>query len=82
MSVAKKKNQELWSRIVSSVKSGSKGGDPGQWSARKAQIAVSKYTEADHAKAQHFLIENFFSDRPVFYGYCNATIAEDLCLEY
>jgi hypothetical protein len=46
MSVAKKKNQELWSRIVSSVKSGSKGGDPGQWSARKAQIAVSKYKEA------------------------------------
>jgi len=46
MSVAKKKNPELWSRIVSSVKSGSKGGDPGQWSARKAQIAVAKYKEA------------------------------------
>ena len=46
MSVAKKKNPELWSRIVSSVKSGSKGGDPGQWSARKAQIAVAKYKDA------------------------------------
>ena len=46
MSVAKKKNPELWSRIVSSVKSGSKGGDPGKWSARKAQIAVAKYKEA------------------------------------
>jgi hypothetical protein len=46
MSVAKKKNPELWSRIVSSVKSGTKGGDPGQWSARKAQIAVAKYKEA------------------------------------
>lgn len=46
MSVAKKKNPELWSRIVSSVKSGTKGGDAGQWSARKAQIAVSKYKEA------------------------------------
>lgn len=46
MSVAKKKNPELWSRIVSSVKSGTKGGDAGQWSARKAQIAVAKYKEA------------------------------------
>ena len=46
MSVSKKKNPELWSRIVSSVKSGTKGGDAGQWSARKAQIAVAKYKEA------------------------------------
>lgn len=46
MYVAKKKNPELWSRIVSSVKSGTKGGDAGQWSARKAQIAVAKYKEA------------------------------------
>lgn len=46
MSVAKKKNPELWSRIVSIVKSGTKGGDSGQWSARKAQIAVAKYKEA------------------------------------
>ena len=46
MSVAKKKNPELWNRIVSSVKAGTKGGDAGQWSARKAQLAVSKYKEA------------------------------------
>lgn len=46
MSVAKKKNPELWNRIVSSVKSGTKGGDAGQWSARKAQIAVAKYKES------------------------------------
>jgi len=46
MSVAKKKNPELWDRIVSSVKAGTKGGDAGQWSARKAQLAVSKYKEA------------------------------------
>jgi len=43
--VAKKSNPKLWSQIVSSVKSGSKGGNPGQWSARKAQIAVKKYKE-------------------------------------
>ena len=46
MSVAKKKNPELWNRIVSSVKAGTKGGDAGQWSARKAQLAVSKYKES------------------------------------
>jgi hypothetical protein len=46
MSVAKKSNPGLWSRIVSSVKSSSKGGNPGQWSARKAQLAVQKYKAA------------------------------------
>ena len=46
MSVAKKSNPALWSRIVSSVKAGTKGGDAGQWSARKAQLAVAKYKEA------------------------------------
>ena len=43
MSVSKKKNPGLWNRIVASVKAGSKGGNPGQWSARKAQLAVAKY---------------------------------------
>lgn len=43
MSSAKKKNPELWKRIVASVKAGSKGGNPGQWSARKAQLATNKY---------------------------------------
>ena len=33
----------MWKRIVSSVKSGSSGGRPGQWSARKAQIATKRY---------------------------------------
>ena len=45
-STAKKSNPTLWSKVVSSVKSGSKGGDPGQWSARKAQLAVKKYKES------------------------------------
>jgi hypothetical protein len=44
--VAKKSNPALWNRIVSSVKSGTKGGDAGQWSARKSQLAVKKYKEA------------------------------------
>ncbi len=46
MSVAKKSNPALWNRIVSSVKSSTKGGDAGQWSARKSQLAVLKYKEA------------------------------------
>lgn len=45
-SVAKKSNPTLWSKIVSSVKAGSKGGNPNQWSARKAQLAVKKYKES------------------------------------
>jgi len=45
MAVSKKKNPGLWKRIVASVKAGSKGGNPGQWSARKAQIAVKKYKD-------------------------------------
>ena len=33
-------------RIVASVKAGSKGGRPGQWSARKAQLVASRYKKA------------------------------------
>jgi hypothetical protein len=45
-SVAQKSNPALWKSIVSRVKSGSKGGNAGQWSARKAQLAVSIYKKA------------------------------------
>lgn len=38
-------NEALWKRIVAKVKKGSKGGNPGQWSARKAQMAVRMYKE-------------------------------------
>ena len=41
-----RKNEALWKRIVASVKSGNKGGKPGQWSARKAQLATQKYKKA------------------------------------
>lgn len=36
----------LRKRIVSQVKAGSKGGKPGQWSARKAQIVADRYERA------------------------------------
>jgi hypothetical protein len=32
-----------WKRVVAAVKASSKGGKPGQWSARKAQLATQKY---------------------------------------
>lgn len=46
MSSAVKKNPELWKRIVARVKAGSKGGNSGQWSGRKAQLAVAQYKKA------------------------------------
>lgn len=46
MSSAKKSNPAKWKRIVAAVKAGSKGGKPGQWSARKAQIAVARYKKS------------------------------------
>ena len=38
--------ESMWKRIVASVKAGGKGGRPGQWSARKAQLATTRYKKA------------------------------------
>jgi hypothetical protein len=46
MSTAEKTKPSLWKGIVSRVKAGSKGGDAGEWSARKAQLAVGLYKKA------------------------------------
>lgn len=46
MSTATKKNPGLWKRIVARVKAGTKGGDAGEWSARKAQLAVGLYKKS------------------------------------
>ena len=43
MSSAVKSNPGKWKRIVAQVKASGKGGSPGQWSARKAQLATQKY---------------------------------------
>jgi len=40
-----KKNPLLWKKIVNEVKNSNKGGNPGQWSARKAQICVRLYKQ-------------------------------------
>ena len=46
MSSATKSNPEKWERIKNAVKASGKGGAPGQWSARKAQLATQKYQAA------------------------------------
>jgi len=43
---ATKTNPSKWKRIVAEVKAGSKGGDPGEWSARKAQLATQRYKKS------------------------------------
>lgn len=40
---AKRTDPELWERVKDEVTKGDKGGEPGQWSARKAQMAVQAY---------------------------------------
>ena len=34
---------EMRKRLFESIKAGGKGGDPGQWSARKAQMLAKQY---------------------------------------
>ncbi|SHG81434.1 Rho termination factor N-terminal domain-containing protein [Marivita hallyeonensis] len=43
MSSAKKTDPELWEKVKDEYMESDKGGDPGQWSARKAQLAVQEY---------------------------------------
>ncbi|SEW47208.1 Rho termination factor, N-terminal domain [Cognatiyoonia koreensis] len=43
MSSAKKSDPELWEEVKEEITQSDKGGEPGQWSARKAQLAVQEY---------------------------------------
>ena len=43
---ARRTHPVLWETVVREVTRGSKGGKPGQWSARKAQLAVAIYKAA------------------------------------
>jgi hypothetical protein len=38
-------NPKLWDKVVAQVKAGNKGGDAGEWSARKAQLAGKLYKD-------------------------------------
>ena len=43
---AQRTDPKLWDEIKQQVTAGQKGGHAGQWSARKAQLAVSEYKKA------------------------------------
>jgi len=43
---AKKTDPALWEKIKEEVEAGTRGGEAGEWSARKAQLAVSEYKKA------------------------------------
>ena len=43
---AKKTDPALWDKVKAEIQAGDKGGEPGEWSARKAQLAVSAYKKA------------------------------------
>ena len=40
---AKKTDPKLWEEVKDEITRSNKGGDPGEWSARKAQMAVQEY---------------------------------------
>jgi len=40
---AEKTDPALWDKVKAEVQAGDKGGEKGEWSARKAQLAVSEY---------------------------------------
>ena len=42
-SSAERSDPALWERVKHEVTAGDKGGEPGEWSARKAQLAVQRY---------------------------------------
>ncbi len=46
MTTAKRSNPKLWEKIKRKVQNSSKGGKAGEWSARKAQLAVKLYKDA------------------------------------
>jgi len=37
---------DMRKRLFNKIKAGTKGGDPGEWSARKAQLLASEYKKA------------------------------------
>lgn len=43
MAEARKTDPDLWDRVKDEITRSDKGGEPGQWSARKAQMAVQEY---------------------------------------
>ena len=44
--IAEKADPKLWDKVKAEITGSDKGGEPGQWSARKAQLAVAEYKKA------------------------------------
>lgn len=44
--IAEKADPELWDKVKAEITGSDKGGEPGQWSARKAQLATQAYKKA------------------------------------
>lgn len=42
-SIAKRSDPALWDKVKAAITAGDKGGEKGEWSARKAQLAVAEY---------------------------------------
>jgi hypothetical protein len=55
---ATKTNPALWDKVKAEVTRGAKGGEPGQWSARKAQLATQAYKKAGGGYAGHKSSDN------------------------
>jgi hypothetical protein len=43
---AKRSDPKLWEKVKAEVTAGDKGGEAGEWSARKAQLAVAEYKKS------------------------------------
>ena len=46
MSSAEKTDPDLWEDVKDEITASDKGGEPGQWSARKAQMLAKQYKAA------------------------------------
>lgn len=55
---AQRSDPELWEKIKQEVTDSSKGGQPGEWSARKAQLAVQQYKKAGGGYQGHKTTDN------------------------
>lgn len=55
---AKKDNPHLWEQIKKEMTEGDKGGEPGQWSARKAQLATLEYQRRGGGYVGHKTADN------------------------
>jgi hypothetical protein len=58
---AERTDPRLWEQVKREVTEGDKGGDPGQWSARKAQMAVQEYKRRGGGYAGRKSAENHLS---------------------